>query len=126
MKSSQRRPLTLGSLFLVMSASAALSTASVAGDATPDRSRPAVHIRLADLNLATPQGTAAAYKRIASAAQSVCSAYDGAALAQHLVWRQCVSGSVDSAVAQVGDARLTAYNLSMTGRGTLPAVLASR
>jgi UrcA family protein len=124
MKSLQRRSLTL--LSVLISASVALSTTSVAGDATADRSRPAVHIRLADLDLTTSQGTTAAYKRIEFAAQSVCSSYDGAELPQRRIWRQCVSGSVESAVAQIGDSRLTAYYLSKTGRGAPQQTLASR
>jgi UrcA family protein len=124
MKSWQCKSLTLLSLFI--SASVALSTTSVAGDATPDTSRVAVHIRLADLDLTTSQGTAAAYKRIKSAALSVCSSYDGAELPQHLIWRQCVGGSINSAVAQVGDSRLTAYYISKTGRGFPLQTLASR
>jgi UrcA family protein len=124
MKSSQCRSLTLLSVFI--SASIALSATSVAGDVTPGGSRGAVHIRVADLDLTTSQGTAAAYKRIQFAAQSVCSSYEGAELAQRLIWRQCVNGSMDSAVAQMGDSRLTAYYLSKTGRGSPQQILASR
>ena len=124
MKSSHCRSLTLLSLFI--STSIAFSATSVAGDATPDTSRTAIHIRLADLDLTTSQGTAAAYKRISFAAQSVCSSYDGADLPQRRIWRQCVNGSIDSAVAQVGDSRLTAYYVSKTGQGLPLQTLASR
>lgn len=124
MKSSHYRSLTLLSLFI--SASIALSTTSIAGGTTTDTSRTAIHIRLADLDLTTSQGTAAAYKRIEFAAQSVCSSYDRADLPQRRIWRQCVNGSIDSAVAQAGDSRLTAYYASKTDRGLPLQTLASR
>ena len=124
MKSLRRDPLRFGSLCLALSGSIGLATLSIAAEPTLDPSQPAVHVRLADLNFSTPQGTAAAYKRIESAANAVCSQYDGRLLTQRTVFRTCVSGSIDAAVAEVGDARLTAYYQSKTGKSVSQEKLA--
>jgi|SRR5271169_2430515 len=67
-------------------------------------------VRFGDLNIDTPAGAAALYRRIRHAAQGVCG--DPQPPASHMTspsWRNCVAQSIDRAVAAVDRPALTAY-----------------
>jgi UrcA family protein len=80
---------------------------SAAADASEARSE-AVHY--ADLNLSSPQGAAALYRRIKWAAQDVCGWNDDL-LEMEVDARPCVDKAIADAVTRVGRLELTAiYN----------------
>jgi len=92
----------LAALGLIAAAGTAL-----AGTALADAA--AVHVRSSDLNLDSPQGIQTLYHRIEVAASEACSSYYGAPLPQQNVYHRCVAGSIESAVAHSGNAKLVAY-----------------
>ena len=69
-----------------------------------------------DLNLSTPAGAATLYRRIKSAAESVCG-YEETDFRAQISWRACVRRAVDDAVAKVNSPQLTALH---TGRSPAP------
>ena len=105
------RALTLG---LLAVAGAITNPHDTAHAAYPDRE--AVRVRISDLNLATPRGTAILYERIRNAARTVCGPVDIALVEEVVVWDKCVDQSIANAVAKVDNANLTAYYLAHTRR----------
>ncbi len=64
-----------------------------------------------DLNLANPAGLDSLYRRIRFAANDVCGV-ENMRVSLDVVRknRECVAGSIESAIGQIGDARLTALH----------------
>jgi UrcA family protein len=75
-----------------------------------------VKVRISDLDLASPEGTATLYMRIRNAARTVCPTMDIRLLEEKTVWDRCVNESIANAVSKVGSANLTAYYLATTHR----------
>jgi UrcA family protein len=95
---------------------AVLSEEASADPAHPTRSLElSVTVRLADLNLASPEGARAAYGRIRSAAQQVCgtsfSIWDGNRWSS---WRECYRTTIDDTVNRIDRPTLTALHKSTT------------
>jgi len=82
--------------------------AAPAPDASDDV--PAVHVRYDDLNLASPDGTAELYRRIAAAAEEVCPKpeRDVLGVLHTAVSRACRAQAIAGAVHQVHDQHLAA------------------
>jgi len=75
-----------------------------------------IRVSVRDLDLATDAGAAAVYRRIRNAARSVCGEVDIALVEEKAAWDRCVDEAIDSAVAKLASARLTAYYLARTHR----------
>ena len=58
----------------------------------------------------TPHGVAILYRRIRSAASSVCGAHDNALMEEKVGWDECVGNAVGRAVAAVHSEALSAYH----------------
>jgi len=93
-------------IFGVLTLSAgAMSIAADESDA------PQAVVKFGDLNLSNPQGAAALYHRIWSAAVMVCRPQDDGSLASKSRVRSCVHKAIADAVAKVDRAELfAAYN----------------
>lgn len=80
-------------------------------------------VHFADLNLSTPQGAAALYRRIKWAAQDVCQ-WDDDSIGMQTDIRGCREKAIADAVTQVGRPELTAvYNANH--RDPLPVTFAA-
>ena len=67
-------------------------------------------VRFGELNLQSDEAIVILYKRIAAAADYVCSPYDNRSKLSLLVkWRDCHRSAMSRAVADVGQPRLTHY-----------------
>jgi UrcA family protein len=89
------------------------SSFSTASTAANSNEFPSTVVKFADLNLSTPQGAAALYRRINWAARDVCKAYDLSSghFEQPSNSHPCVRKAVQDAVAKVNAPQLTAvYN----------------
>jgi len=83
--------------------------AAVGGEPT------SVRVSFKDLNLTTHAGAAALYVRIRAAARSACGPVD-IALTEKAAYDRCVDEAIGSAVAKVGNAKLTEYYFAKTHR----------
>jgi UrcA family protein len=86
----------------------------------PEAAAPSVTLQYRSADLDTPHGTAILYRRIRSAASSVCGAYDNALSEEKVQWSECVDQAVAQAVASVHSETLTAYHEHRVGRGKRP------
>ncbi len=86
---------------------------------------PQVHVRYADLNLATGAGATVLYQRIRRAANDVCGGLDSRDLTAKAAARACVDNAIKQAVAEVNSVRLTKVYEAHGGAPTAIA-LASR
>jgi UrcA family protein len=77
-------------------------------------------VRVASLDLSTPNGVAELYARIRNAARTVCGYADNHFYQARAGWNECVDRTIDHAVASVGNAKLTAYSLAKAGRRAFP------
>jgi UrcA family protein len=68
-----------------------------------------ITVRFHSGDLDTPQRVAGLYRRIRTAAESVCGEPDAALLLDKLVWDQCVDQAIAGAVASVHSESLSAY-----------------
>jgi UrcA family protein len=105
-------------LFGVVAVSFTGAAVADSGDA------PQVTVKYGDLNLSSPQGTAALYARIKSAAKSVCSQFDGRDLNSHMQFNSCVDKATLGAVVDVNNTALSALYNEKTGK-VVPTRLAS-
>ena len=87
--------------------------------AGPGREPLSVRVSLKDLDLTSHVGTVTAYLRIRNAARSVCGPLDIAFPEEKAAWGRCVDNALGSAVAELGQAELTAYYLAKTHRAHL-------
>jgi UrcA family protein len=96
----------LVSLFVVLM----LSPVEFVRAAAPDAEVPSVTLQYRSTDLDTPRGIALLYRRIRSAASSVCGVYDAVLLEEKARWDECVDQAVGRAVAAVHSDTLTAYH----------------
>jgi UrcA family protein len=90
--------------------------------AIPDARVRSVTVRYHSEDLDTAQGVADLYRRIRTAAQTVCGQPDDALLLYKLIWDQCVDQAIAGAVANVHSESLSAYRgLQVHGRKRLLA-----
>jgi UrcA family protein len=87
-----------------------LSPLELVRAAAPDAEVPSVAVHYRGTDLETPRGVTILYRRIRSAAASVCGAYDGVLLEEKARWNECVDQAVARAVAAVHSETLTAYH----------------
>jgi UrcA family protein len=117
MKTLARTAFRFLQLALVALAGLSVNPQNVARAADPGRDAPpSVKVRISDLDLATPEGTATLYMRIRNAARTVCPTMDIRLLEEKAVWDRCVNEAIANAVTKVGSANLTAYYLARTHR----------
>jgi UrcA family protein len=95
-------------------------TMSIAAD---DSDAPQVVVKFGDLNLSNPQGAAALYHRISTAAVTVCGPQDDRSLASMSRAQTCVHKAITDAVAKVDRAELFAV-YSAKNRQLRPIVVA--
>ena len=89
--------------------------------AAPGGEAASVRVSVKDLNLTTHAGAVTAYLRIRNAARSVCGPVDIAFPQEKAAWERCVDEAIGSAVAQLGNAKLTSYYLAKSRRPHLIA-----
>jgi UrcA family protein len=98
----------------LLRASAALTACFIVGAsamayaAAPADASPSVRVNYHDLNLATEQGTQTLYRRIVSAAHTVCAFSDIRNLAEFAAARACERQAIAHAVRDVNSPRLAA------------------
>jgi UrcA family protein len=92
---------------MIMIFSLALAIQAADADAATDAR--ATTVRFADLDLARTAGAAALYHRLWNAAQSVCAPVNGRDLANQALFKGCLRGAMEAAVAKVDHPTLTAY-----------------
>jgi len=96
----------------------ALATVVTLLDITPAWSvtpgAPSVTVSFGDLDLSSPDGANALYRRIQAAARQVCG-YAGGDLSAQSIWKGCYRQAVADAVGKVNSPLLTALH---TGRPT--------
>ena len=106
----------------VLSAIAALATAGglgaprVATAAQPAVDAPQATLYYSQRDLASEQGTRALYRRIRTAAQSVCPGWDSLDLDAVAASRECQRQAVAHAIEQIGNARLAAVHSQAIAR----------
>ena len=91
----------------VLTASAAASSVA-AGEI--DVGLDSVAVQYQHQELASPAGVARIYRRLRLAADQVCLPYESILAQRQRAHDRCVAGSLARAVADVGDAGLTAYS----------------
>ena len=96
-------PVTLFAVLMV-------SPVELVRAAVHDAEAPSVTLQYHSTDLDTPHGVAILYRRIRSAASSVCGVYDVALLEEKVRWNECVDQAVARAVAAVHSETLTAYH----------------
>jgi len=85
-----------------------LSAVCAAADSTD---APTIIVKYGDLNLSTPQGAAALYGRIRSAAETVCRHFDQRGVASQARKATCINHAISAAVTEVNEGSLfTVYN----------------
>jgi UrcA family protein len=87
-----------------------LSPIEVVRPAAPGAQAPSVTLQYRSTDLDTPRGIALLYRRIRSAASSVCGAYDRALVEEKAQWDECVDQAVGSTVAAVHSESLSAHH----------------
>ena len=109
MKTNLYRLSLLGSLLAVLSLNSALAN-DVAAHETNVGS---IAVSYDDLNLENPVGLDSLYQRVAFAARKVCGV-GNYKVSLDIVRknRECVSQSIEHAIGQIGDTRLTALHQS--------------
>jgi UrcA family protein len=101
---------------------AVLMGTSVFAQAAQDTLR-TQEVRFSDLNLETPAGSEALYRRIAVAAEVVCQDYDGREIMKRRLREKCMGNAIGQAVGQINHPRLSAY-YSLHNRGKSPPTAA--
>jgi UrcA family protein len=86
---------------------------------------PQITVKYGDLNVSNPQGAAALYARILSAAKSVCSQFDGPGIVAYQHRSACINEAILGAVTKVNNTALTAVYRAKTVK-EVPTRLVSR
>ena len=115
MQMSKRTALRVLPVAVAMMADSCIDSRNAAYAAV-GRETASVRVSVKDLNLTTHAGAVTAYLRIRNAARSVCGVIDTALREEKAAWDRCVDEAIGSAVATLGDARLTDYYLGKTRR----------
>ncbi len=80
---------------------------------------PKIEVRYTDLNLATEQGVRTLYRRIASAARTVCPHGEGSIIPKVAdISRTCIREAISRAVQEVNDPRLAEVEAATLTRHT--------
>jgi UrcA family protein len=85
---------------------AAVSALTIVAGAD-DLSAPAITVKFDDLNIASPAGAKALYRRIQAAAVEVCPQADNADLHMVAIRGACIDHAIDNAVRKVDSTALT-------------------
>jgi UrcA family protein len=72
-------------------------------------------VSYSDLNLASPAGAQALYRRLTAAADVVCAPFEGRGLVSEHQFKACVGHAIATAVADVNSPLLTSYYQSKVG-----------
>ena len=105
--------------------SALASSLSAAGAAADSTEVPTTIVKYWDLNVSTAQGAAALYRRLRSAAQTVCRSSDQRDLNSQALQADCINHAIARAVIEVNQPALfTVYNSH--NRTPLPMTLLSQ
>lgn len=100
--------------FLGLVLAALTINCAVADDAASNEIKTGgIAVSFNDLNLNSDSGLDSLYQRVKAAANRVCGV-ENIKVSLHIVriQRSCVSSSIDKAIGQIGDARLTALHRS--------------
>jgi UrcA family protein len=100
---------------IVASAAIAWGGGNAAQAGEPDNTVAHKVVSFRDLNLNSPEGAAALYRRINSAANEVCGNPNKFDLSQ-LKLQMCVKDAVSRAIAQVNNPMLTSLHQAKTGK----------
>jgi UrcA family protein len=106
MKTSIRILLVARRVGLALIGGAMLSSHVLAGEPSDP---PSTTVKFADLNLQTPAGVEALYKRIHSAATRVCDSGGGRNLSILTYERKCAAAAETQAIEKVHNAALSAF-----------------
>jgi UrcA family protein len=114
--SSRPRAFAILAAFGALNAVVSLASPAIASAAQPaaDVLQTTVSFSLGDFS--TRQGTSAVYRRIVSAARTVCPGYDSPDLAAVADSRECQRQAVARAIGQIGNARLAAVHAHAVAR----------
>jgi UrcA family protein len=82
-------------------------------------------VNYADLNLNTPAGAQALYRRLRAAAAIVCKRYESHTLQGMSRQRACFDQAIASAVKEIDSSAVTAYHLARTGKAERPVKVAA-
>jgi UrcA family protein len=115
MNTQNRIRIALGAAALM----AAVTTGATAAEL------PKVHVKYQDLNLNTPAGAEALYRRILTAADEVCAIPGTRDLAMRGATKACAAHAMANAVAQVNNPQLTHVDQAKVA-GTAVTRLAAR
>ena len=111
------RPRALTTLAVAaFTAAGGLGAPMVATAAQPAVEAPQVTISYSPHELASEQGTRALYRRIRTAAESVCPGWNSRDLDEWAASRECQSRAVAQAIGQIGNARLAALHAQAIAR----------
>jgi UrcA family protein len=113
MKTSIRIQLVTRCAGLALIGGAVLSSHVLAGEPSDP---PSITVKFADLNLQTPAGVEALYKRIHSAAIQVCDSGVGRNLLILTSDRKCAATAETQAIEKVHNAALSAFYQRKVGR----------
>lgn len=78
-------------------------------NAAPSQDAPSVIVHFADLDLTHGDGVAVLYRRLKSAAETVCAPQDSRDLGSQMRFRVCWQSALGAAVSKVDRPTLTAY-----------------
>ncbi|MDB6090656.1 MAG: hypothetical protein JWN85_3440 [Gammaproteobacteria bacterium] len=110
------RPLALLAGCLLAGA-LTLAQAAPPAAAASSEAAPTQVVNYSDLDLATPEGTLALYRRIASAAQKVCPLENSRDLARRAHSNACRTEAMARAVRDINSSRLAALYAQRSNRG---------
>jgi UrcA family protein len=94
----------------------ALTLGVQSADAAPPQDVPSIVVHFADLDVSRDEGASALYRRLKSAAETVCAPLDDRDVARHMKFRACVQRAISTAVAQVDQPAVTRYYEAKTNR----------
>jgi UrcA family protein len=100
----------------VLLAVLAVSLSAIAAAAQFADQAPSQIVRFADLDISSSEGVTMLYRRIRSAARTVCEPVDARTLEAKIPRHGCEDQAVERAVAQVNAVSLDRYYNSRTGR----------
>lgn len=103
---------------------ASLPGARLASAADITSNPPAEAVQIYGSELASSAGVARVHARLTGAARDVCHGLDGRDIERQMRYRRCVAESLERAVRDVHDSRLTAYHQAHTGAPRTVALVA--
>ena len=108
-------------------ASALAAGAQIAHGADPtDAARRHVVVHFSDLNPTSIEGATTLYRRLQSAAETVCAEHGTRDVKSVFRVKTCVSGAISAAVADINQPSLTAYFRAKQGHANAAVRQASR